>query len=150
MKVDIAKIYFFLFILFLLDIIKPFNFYFKVEFLFLGIIFFSLYYSSFSILLAIFIFGYIKDCFALQNFLLNTIEFIIVYFAGNFLNLDKNLQRFVFPFLCIIFHILVQSIYFWSFTPLFIFHFFIHSMVSYFLIEYLLKRWMQPLLNEYI
>ncbi|MCM8830844.1 MAG: hypothetical protein NC918_01440 [Candidatus Omnitrophica bacterium] len=150
MKTDIAKIFFFLCILFLFDIAKPFNFYFKVEFLFLGIIFFTLYYSSFSTLLAILIFGYIKDCFISQNFPLNTIEFIVIYLGCNFFNLDDNLQRFIFPFLCIIFHILIQSIYFWTFVPLFIFRFFIHSIFLYFLIEGLLKKWMQPILGEYI
>ncbi|MBU1366534.1 MAG: hypothetical protein ABIK26_03870 [Candidatus Omnitrophota bacterium] len=147
-----CKIISVLFVLFILDLIKPFSYSLRAEFLFLGIIFLSLNYRFwFSFVLSI-IFGYLKDSFGLEAIPLNLIEFslfsaLIHYFLLHF---HKIPVRIFIVFAAIIIHIVLQAAHIRRIFPLFSLLFFIHSSLIFFLINYLLKKWIRISSAEYI
>lgn len=152
MKDKDYKIILALIIFLFLDLLRPFGYFLSVEFLFLGIIYLSLNYRFRLAFITSLFFGYLKDCLALSQMPLSIIEFPLItlmvnYFLSHF-SYKLPVEFCIFPIF--IFHVIFStaSIGGVSFYPVIIF--FIYSMVSFSLINYLLKKWKLTSSAEYI
>jgi len=163
-KIDIRLI-FVLFILFLLDLIKPLGYFLSVEFLFLGIIFVSLNYRLWQALILCVIAGYIKDSFIFLPKPLSLIEFpsicLVIYYLLKLKNFNifyflseedfhfarRKAHVFVIKSIivpvAIIIHIVFNAVCMKVVLPFFFLQFLGQSFFIYFFIDYLLERWIK-------
>ncbi len=143
-----------LFSLLLLDIVRPFGLYLRVEFLILGVIFVALYFSLPTALICALGFGYAKDVFLGSNSFLNTIEFpalaVLIHqmlpFRGGLAHKKTQLRiaYALLSLLTIVFHIICNTIISGViFTQLMV-EFSLTTFVLSFLVFYLLERWLLP------
>jgi cell shape-determining protein MreD len=146
------KIFLFLLIFLILDLIRPFSYSLCTEFLFLGIVVVSLNYSFWPSLFLSIIFGYIKDSISFPSAHLNLIEFPLVSAFINYtlIHFQKRIAIFLILFAVLIAHIFLNSIYIEELNLWFSSLFFIHSYILFFLINSLLKKWIKTLSVEHI
>lgn len=147
-----SKIILALTVFFCADLLRPFGYALNVEFLFCGIIFLALHYRlSFSIPCA-FVFGYVKDIFLATAYSINMIEFILLCLAIHHLrrffilthSRTKIIAKSAALFLALTLHSLLNTAQVNFFSGWYVFQFFIHSAVVYFIIDYLLEDWASP------
>ncbi len=152
MKIPLLKLAIALFILFLLDLIRPLGYSLAIEFLFLGVIFVSLNAElSVAIFLSIF-FGYLRDCLTPNTAVLSAIEFpllclLVHYLLAHILFARKKRYtatiRKLIVAIAIVTHLILNSIYGKRFLHLLSLQFFIQSLAVYFFVDYLLRNWME-------
>ena len=157
MKKVQVKLLFLLFILFFLDIVRPFGYSLMSEFLFLGIIFVALHTSFiFSLFIAI-IFGYFKDAFSAFGGSLSITAFILISTLIHIFRyrLLFAVKRRYYNFIkAVIVSIAIILYAFFNFAcvrlvSLFLFgQFFIQSFLLALLIDYLLKNLVTVYLPE--
>jgi hypothetical protein len=145
MKRKKLKIILILFILLLLDLVKPFYYFLYIEFLFLGIIFVSLNFDIFFPLLCSLIFGYLKDCLSFAS-PLSIIEFPLIviisrYFLFHFHK--KTFSKVIILFISLFFHMFLNTLYWGRQNFLFYLFFSSHSFIIYFFSNNFLIRWLK-------
>ncbi len=135
----------------LLDFLRPLSLHFTPEFLFLGVLYVSLNFSSNIALPLIISFGVVKDFFSLNTFPLYAISFVIVdtsvrYLIKYFPN--KHLLKRLLAALAILFYACFNSLVIRRLPILLILTFFIQSFFVFYIVEYFLFRWIQNLSQD--
>jgi cell shape-determining protein MreD len=145
MKERYARIIIILFVMLLLDLVRPLSYTLHTEFLFLGVISIFLAYPYFPALVWGGIFGYIKDCLSLAAAPVNLIEFFFFFMLIRYFlyRLHNKVAKTVIVFVIIVLHILVNDLRFAKFSPVFSLLFFIQSFLIFFPLNYLLRKWMK-------
>ncbi|MCP4653205.1 MAG: hypothetical protein GY858_07470 [Candidatus Omnitrophica bacterium] len=145
MKERYIRIILIYFILLLVDLVKPFGYSLNVEFLFLGIVSVFLIYPYFPALAWGGIFGYFKDAVSGGGVPLNLIEFFCLFMVIRFAlhKLNRKFAKVLLISVILIVHIIMHSLYvdMFSFGGALIF--FIQSIVIFFPLNYLLRKWMK-------
>lgn len=148
-----TKIVFSLFILLLLDLLRPLGYSLCIEFLFLGIIFLALNQRLLPALLLSLVMGYLKDCLGPSGRPLAVIEFPLLcvfvrYFLARFLFVrSRRIDFFIklsFVVLLLLAHTVINSLASGRFFLPFSFSFIFQSLVFYFFLNYVLKSWITP------
>ncbi|MFH1503919.1 MAG: hypothetical protein ABIH08_00790 [Candidatus Omnitrophota bacterium] len=149
-----------LFILFLIDLLKPLGAALTVEFLLLGVIFVSLNKKGWEPVVMSLLFGYLKDLFVIGSKPFYLIELPVICFFSRyllthfaFISLDsKHLTGFsgkefyaraaksVIVVVCLFIHVCFNSVYSRIFLAYFSFNFIIQSLLAYFLLNHLLNK----------
>jgi len=151
MKKTTSLIILMLFFFLALDIKKPFGCGLFVDFLFLGIIFTTLYVNFGQALILSFLFGYLHDIFIfLPNHFPGMLEFplicLLTYYSSRYFPFtEKRLYgtkiNYFFIAFIIIFHIALHFIYENFFIVSLFFYYLIHSFLLAVLINYLLQKY---------
>ncbi len=152
MKKRISKISLGLGVLFMLDLLKPFNYWLATEFLFLGVIFVALNYPLRVAFVLGCVCGYFKDCLSYSGGPLNLIEFGVVVILVHYLRMrfHQKPARIMIVLGMLAIHAILNSARIEG-TPLpFVFLFFIHSFWVFILINYILRKWARIPFEEYI
>ncbi len=143
------KVVLLLYLLFILDLLRPFGLYFLGEFLFLGLICVSLNFNFFTALVLSMVFGYFKSLFLPSSGSLAVIEFSLLAILVSYLKQSLYIAEEKFPFItprrlaaliAIILHagwntVTCGELFFW-----FRLQFVIQSFLLYCLLEFLLKK----------
>lgn len=142
MRQQNIKIIFILFILFLLDIARPFSYTIYAELLFVGIVIASLRYEMpFSFILCAF-FGYLKDSFSLNPMPLATLEYALLSICtrGLYSRFKLSHAKHLIAPGAIIVHILLPYLLTTNINYIWVMLSFIHYSILY-LIIHLLIPW---------
>jgi len=147
-----AKFILILFMLFLIDLRRPFGPGLSVEFLLLGIIFISFNLKGRQALIISVLFGYLKDAVSGAPKPVYTIEFPAVCFAIQYLLSRFPLNEFaskkahiwavknILILITLTAHVIFNSFYNWVFLPFFSLKFIVQSIFVYYVVSHLLKK----------
>lgn len=132
--------------LFLLDLCRPFHYGLCAEFLFLGLVFTALNYRpSFSVIMAI-ILGYFKDSIGGSGFF-NTIELplVISLIQAFKYSFDEPINRVYICCGAAVIHMILNFSFIGTFSFTWALYFLINSALFFYVLNYLLRRWIQIL-----
>lgn len=138
-KQKLTRIIIFFFLLFLLDLKKPFYPILNVEFVFLGILFISFKYPFIFAITTSVICGYLLDCLHYDTKIISLIEFpvftIAIYLLLNFIQ-KKEILLIISYALIILIHLLIQNTFIYHPPLAFSITFFYDSLLlfSYFML----------------
>jgi len=147
-----AKFLLALFILFLIDLRRPFGQELAVEFLLLGVIFIAFNLKNRQALIMSIFFGYLKDAVTGTLKPFYTIEFAVICLIIQYLLSRFPLTEFaakkthiwaaknILILVALITHICFNSFYNRVFLPFFSLKFIVHSILVYYVVNHLLKR----------
>ncbi|MDD5194931.1 MAG: hypothetical protein PHQ96_04540 [Candidatus Omnitrophica bacterium] len=152
MKKEYSKIVFILFLLFVADITKPFDYYLCVDFLFLGIIYISVRYHNAAVFIISLFLGYLNDLLCASFVPFSIVEFPAVCLSISYAlaNFNKALVRKGVAVVFIIFHVFLKSLQAERIFLLYSLSFMVHSVLMFLLLQYLLNQWAKPLSAESI
>jgi cell shape-determining protein MreD len=146
------KIISLLIIFLFLDIIKPFGYFLHTEFLFLGILLLSFEYPLILSCVLNIIFGYLKDALSVHTFPLSLIEFPVITILVHYLmfRFNRGIAKIFICMSIVVLHIGVNICVMKILVPKFMIFFFIHSVLTFLIVNFLYNLWAKPLSAKYI
>lgn len=149
-KLDYIKLCLVFFVFLYLDFIRPWNFYFQGEFLFIGIIFVAFRCSLFYALVMSLIWGTLKDLF------FPSFPFYVLFFLATTVFVKyvlkqlhpKPLLKIILVAGSIILYSILNSLVAHRIDPFFLVTFFIQSIFVFYIANYFLQRWIHGLSKE--